>query len=261
MLAAALELEVAEYLGRHQELRSEDGCRLVVRNGRARERKVLIAGLPVPVQAPRVDDRREGAKFTSQVLPPYQRRSQRLEEVLPVLYLRGLSTGDFAPALAELLGEAAPGFSPTNIVRFKQVWEEEYRTWRRRDLGDTDYVYVFADGVNFSVRLEEDRLTCLVLIGVRRDGVKELIALEDGYRESTEAWLSLLRDLQKRGMPAPALAVGDGRAPSGWRGSGRPCRKRIRERRNSGAGCTSSARCWTSCRIGCRTGPKISCGG
>ena len=171
---------------------------------------MLIGGLPVPVEAPRVDDRREGEKFTSQILPPYLRRSQRLEEVLPVLYLRGLSTGDFAPALAELLGEAAPGFSPTNIVRLKAGWEEEYRTWKQRGLRDTDYVYVWADGVNFSVRLEEDRLTCLVLVGVRRDGSKELIALEDGYRESTEAWAALLRDLKQRGMPAPALAVGDG---------------------------------------------------
>jgi transposase-like protein len=210
MLAAALELEVAEYVGRHQECRDAAGHRLVVRNGKAQPRKVLIAGLPVPVQAPRVDDRRDGEQFTSQILPPYVRRSQRLEDVLPVLYLRGLSTGDFAPALEELLGEAARGFSPTNIVRLKEKWETEYQTWRQRDLRETDYVYVFADGVNFSVRLEQDRLCCLVLIGVRRDGTKELIALEDGYRESTEAWLSLLRSLKKRGLPAPALAVGDG---------------------------------------------------
>ena len=210
MLSAALAPEVAEYVGQHQAQRDAQGHRLVVRNGKARPRKVLIGGLPVPVQAPRVEDRRPGKQFTSQILPPYLRRSQRLEDVLPVLYLRGLSTGDFAPALEELLGEAARGFSPTNIVRLKQVWEDEYRTWRERELGETDYVYVFADGVNFSVRLEEDRLTCLVLLGVKRDGSKELIAVEDGYRESTEAWLSLLRTLKKRGMPAPALAVGDG---------------------------------------------------
>lgn len=210
MLAAALELEVAEYIGRHTEEKAATGHRLVVRNGKAQARKVLIAGLPVPVQAPRVDDRRDGEKFTSAVLPPYRRRSQRLEDVLPVLYLRGLSTGDFAPALEELLGEAARGFSATNIVRLKEGWEEEYRTWRQRSLSGTDYVYVFADGVNFSIRLEADRLTCLVMIGVTRDGKKELLALEDGYRESTEAWLDLLRSLKKRGLPAPALAVGDG---------------------------------------------------
>lgn len=210
MLAAALELEVAEYVARHASQRGEEGLRLVVRNGRAAPRKVVIGGMAVPVQAPRVDDRREGEKFTSQVLPPYVRRSPRLDQALPVLYLRGLSTGDFAPALEELLGEAARGFSATNIVRLKEHWEAEYQEWRGRSLADTDYVYVWADGVNFSIRLEEDRLTCLVLIGVRRDGTKELIALEDGYRESEEAWLTLLRGLKKRGLPAPALAVGDG---------------------------------------------------
>lgn len=210
MLAAALELEVAEYVSRHAELRGEDGLRQVVRNGRAEPRKVVIGGMAVPVQAPRIEDRREGEQFTSQILPPYLRRSPRLDQALPVLYLRGLSTGDFAPALEELLGEAARGFSPTNIVRLKESWEAEYRQWRERDLTGTDYVYVWADGVNFSIRLEEDRLTCLVLIGVRRDGTKELIALEDGYRESEETWLTLLRGLKRRGMPAPALAVGDG---------------------------------------------------
>lgn len=213
MLAAALELEVAEYIARHQHLRDEAGHRQVVRNGQAEARKVLIGGTPVLVQAPHVDDRREGEQFRSTILPPYLRRSQRLEEALPVLYLRGLSTGDFAPALAELFGEAARGFSPTNIVRFKEQWEAEYRDWQQRELTDSDYVYVFADGVNFTIRLEEDRLTCLGVLGVlgvRRDGVKELVALEDGYRESTEAWLALLRDLKRRGLSAPALAVGDG---------------------------------------------------
>jgi transposase-like protein len=210
MLAAALELEVAEYITRHASCRDDAGHRRVVRNGKAQARTVLIGGLPVAVQAPRVADRRTGQRFTSQILPPYLRRSERLEETLPLLYLRGLSTGDFAPVLTELFGEAARGFSPTNIVRLKESWEQEYRTWKQRDLCDTDYVYVWADGVNFPIRLEEDRLTCLVLVGVRRDGSKELIALEDGYRESTEAWAALLRGLKQRGMPAPALAVGDG---------------------------------------------------
>jgi len=210
MLAAALELEVAEYVAHHAHLREEGGLRQVVRNGRAEPRKVVIGGMAVPVQTPRVDDRREGEKFTSQILPPYLRRSQRLDQALPLLYLRGLSTGDFAPALEELLGEAARGFSATNIVRLKESWEAEYREWRGRGLAGTDYVYVWADGVNFSIRLEEDRLTCVVLVGVRRDGGKELIALDDGYRESEEAWLTLLRSLKRRGMPAPALAVGDG---------------------------------------------------
>lgn len=210
MLAAALELEVAEYVSRHAQLRDAEGLRLVVRNGRAEPRKIQIGAQVVPVQAPRVHDRREGEQFQSAILPPYCRRSQRLEEVIPVLYLRGLSTGDFGPALEELFGEAARGFSPTNIVRFKEQWEVEYRTWQARELSDADYVYVFADGVNFNIRLEEDRLTCLVVVGVRRDGTKELIALDDGYRESEEAWKEVLRKLKRRGLRAPALAVGDG---------------------------------------------------
>lgn len=210
MLAVALELEVAEYVSQYAHVLGPTGLRLVVRNGHAEPRKIQIGGQVVPVQAPRVDDGREGERFRSAILPPYCRRSQRLEETIPVLYLRGLSTGDFAPALEELFGEAARGFSPTNIVRFKAQWEAEYRAWQARDLSDTDYIYVFADGVNFNVRLEEDRLTCLVLVGVRRDGTKELIALDDGYRESEEAWCELLRSLKRRGLRAPALAVGDG---------------------------------------------------
>jgi len=210
MLALALEFEVADYIARHEEERDGRGHRLVVRNGKAKERTVLVGTLPVEVATPRVDDRREGEKFTSQVLPPYLRRSRRLDEALPVLYLRGLSTGDFTPALTELVGEAAKGFSPASIVRLKAVWEQEYKRWKERDLSGSDWVYLFADGVNFNVRLEEDRLCCLVLVGVRRDGTKELVALEDGYRESEEAWLTLLRDLKRRGMRAPALAVGDG---------------------------------------------------
>src|SRR3954454_5836012 len=210
MIALALQLEVAEYIETHAALRDEAGRRLVVRNGSAQPRTVIVGATPVTVQAPRVDDRRPREKFSSQILPPYVRRSQRLEEALPILYLRGLSNGDFAPALTELLGEAAKGFSPTSVVRFKQLWEQEYQAWRKRDLVETDYVYVRADGVRFPIRLEEDPLTCLVLIGVRLDGSKEVIALEEGYSESEEAWASLLRALKRRGMPAPALAVGDG---------------------------------------------------
>jgi transposase-like protein len=210
MIALALQLEVAEYIESHAQLRDEHGHRMVVRNGAAQPRTVVVGATPVTVQAPRVDDRRPGERFSSQILPPYVRRSQRLEEALPILYLRGLSTGDFAPALTELFGEAAKGFSPTSIVRFKQFWEQEYQAWRKRNLAGTDYVYVWADGVRFPVRLEEDQLTCLVLVGVRPDGSKEVIALEEGYSESEEAWLALLRDLKRRGMPAPVLAVGDG---------------------------------------------------
>ena len=138
------------------------------------------------------------------------RRSPKVAEVLPVLYLRGLSTGDFREALPILLGEDAAGLSPTNIARLTAVWEEEYHAFRARSLADRDYVYVWVDGVHFTIRLEDERLCTLVLLGVRPDGTKELIAVEDGYRESTESWAVLLRDLRRRGMRAPVLAVGDG---------------------------------------------------
>jgi transposase-like protein len=157
-----------------------------------------------------VHDRRPEQRFASRILPPYMRRSPRLTEVLPILYLRGLSTGDFSEALEVLLGPEAAGFSATTITRLLQVWQEEYRVWRKRCLAKKEYVYIWADGVYFNVRLEEDRLACLVIIGVLPDGRKEVIAIEDGYRESTESWTSLLRDLKRRGMPAPVLAIGDG---------------------------------------------------
>lgn len=211
MLAAALELEVRQYIAQHEGERDEEGRRLVVRNGRARARKVTMGAGTVEVAAPRVDDRREGEKFTSRILPPWLRRSPNVDGTLPILYLRGLSTGDFRPALVQLLGEDAAGLSASNITRLLGGWEEEYQAFRRRDLSEVDYVYVWADGVHVNVRLgEQDRICLLVLIGARPDGTKELIAVEDGYRESTESWAAVLRDLTRRGMRAPALAIGDG---------------------------------------------------
>jgi len=215
MLVQALKAEVAAYLGAHAEARDEAGHRLVVRNGPARARQVTLGSGTVEVRAPRVNDRRvdeEGRRqrFTSAILPPYMRRSPKVAEVLPILYLRGLSTGDFQPALESLLGAEASGLSASSITRMTQEWEADYRAFCRRSLGDRDYVYVWVDGIHLRVRLEEDRLCLLVMIGVRPDGTKELIALEDGYRESTESWASLLRSAQGRGMQAPALAVGDG---------------------------------------------------
>jgi putative transposase len=210
MIAEALELEVEEYIQTMRHLRDEQGHALVVRNGKAQERAVTLGTGVVKIRAPRVHDRRPEQRFTSRILPPYMRRSPRLEEALPVLYLRGLSTGDFSEALPVLLGSEAGGLSPTTINRLIQVWQEEYNAWRKRSLVGKDYVYIWADGVYFQVRLEEDRLACLVIIGVRKDGTKEVVALEDGYRESQESWASLLRDLKRRGMPAPVLAVGDG---------------------------------------------------
>lgn len=210
MIAAALELEAETYVQKMSHLRDELERAMVVRNGKAKERTVTLGAGAVKIQAPRVHDRRPEHRFTSRILPPYMRRSPRLEEALPVLYLRGLSTGDFSQALPVLLGPEAAGLSPTTISRLTQVWQEEYKAWRKRSLVGKDFVYVWADGVHFQVRLEADRLACLVLIGVLPDGSKEVIALEDGYRESEESWASLLRDLKRRGMPAPVLAVGDG---------------------------------------------------
>jgi putative transposase len=219
MLVAALEAEVADYVARFGAARDERGHAEVVRNGHGRPRKVTVGAGTLEVQAPRVDDRRvvDGAKqtFRSQILPPYVRRSPKVAEVLPLLYLHGLSTGDFQPALAGLLGADAAGLSPTTIARLVKVWEAEYAAFRRRDLSDRDYVYVWADGVHFNIRLEDDRLCTLVVIGARPDGTKEVIAVEDGYRESTESWLTLLRDLKRRGMRAPVVAVAD-RALGFW---------------------------------------------
>jgi putative transposase len=216
MLATALEAEVAAYIEEHREERDEQGHRLVVRNGRAQARTVVFGSGAVEIQAPRVDDRRvdeQGQRcqrFTSEILPPYMRRSPKVAEVLPILYLRGLSTGDFREALPVLLGEQASGLSPTTITRLTAAWEAEYRAFCGTTLAERDYVYLWADGVHFRVRLEEDRLCTLVLIGARPDGTKELLAVEDGYRESTESWAVLLRGLKRRGMKAPEVAVGDG---------------------------------------------------
>lgn len=215
MLMAALEAEVAEYVGRFADARDADGHRLVVRNGQAQERTVTCGAGTWPVRAPRVNDKRVDAdgtreRFTSRILPPYMRRSPQVSEVLPLLYLRGLSTGDFREALPALLGEDAAGLSPTTITRLTAAWDGEYQAFRRRDLSDCDYVYVWVDGIHFNIRLEEDRLCTLVVIGVKADGTKELVALEDGYRESKESWSGVLRDLRDRGLRAPAMAIGDG---------------------------------------------------
>src|SRR5215203_4554941 len=215
MLAAALEAEVDAYLAAFAAERDERGRRLVVRNGHARQREVATVAGAIPVRAPRVDDRRvdpatgERARFRSVILPPWCRRSPKVAEVLPLLYLHGLSTGDFAPALEAFFGSSA-GLSAPVITRLVAQWQVDYQAFCRRDLTDRDYVYVWADGVHFRVRLEQARLCCLVIVGVRADGTKELVAVADGERESTDSWAEVLRDLRRRGMQAPVVAVGDG---------------------------------------------------
>jgi len=220
MIAEALKVEVQDYLTRHREARDPaTGHALVVGNGKAKPRRVTTGVGTFTVQAPRVDDQRvdddgERMRFRSKILPPYLRRSAKVTEVLPILYLRGLSTGSFQEALSSLLGEDASGLSPSAITKLTASWRTDYDTWRKRRLDD-EYVYVWADGVHFNIRLEEDRLAALVIIGARADGTKELLAIEDGYRESTESWSSVLRDLKARGMNAPMVAVGD-RALGFW---------------------------------------------
>lgn len=209
MLALALEAERWAYIEAHADLLDGAGHRLVVGNGMARPREVMTGAGMVPVTAPRVDDRRPGERFRSALLPPYARRSPKVSEVLPILYLRGLSTGDFAPALEGFFGSEA-GLSASTISRLTVAWQAEHERWARRDLSGLDYVYWWVDGIHFRIRLEEDRLCCLVIVGVRPDGRKELVALADGYRESTESWAELLRDLRSRGLVAPVLATGDG---------------------------------------------------
>jgi putative transposase len=217
MIAAALRAEADEYVARFDDDLDEDGHRLVVRNGRARERKVTVGSGTVPVRAPGVNDKRvdeetgERQRFSSKILPAYARRSPKVTEVLPILYLRGLSTGDFRPALEDLLGEDASGLSPSTISRLCKEWETHHDRFRKRHLGFSRYAYLFVDGVHVSVRLGEDPKLCLlVVIGVREDGEKELLAVEDGYRESTDSWAGVFRDMKRRGLDCPKLVVGDG---------------------------------------------------
>jgi len=211
MLQSAIEAEVAAYIEAHQGLRDESGHRLVVRNGYQHERIIQTGAGPLPVKKPRVNDRREGERFTSSLLPPYLRRSPTIDALIPVLYLKGVSTGDFSEALAAILGEGAGNLSPATITRLKEQWMDEYKDWNRRSLQNNHYVYLWADGIYFNVRLSTDRPCMLVLMGATAEGKKELIGLIDGERESTLSWKELLLDLKRRGLEhVPKVAVGDG---------------------------------------------------
>jgi transposase-like protein len=214
MLAEALQAEVDAYIAAHAAERDENGRRLVVRNGYQQSREVLTSAGAVEVTAPRINDQRtdpdtsERKRFSSAILPPWCRKTPKITEVLPLLYLHGLSSGDFVPALGQFLGSAA-GLSAV-ITKLTETWRAEQRAFAERDLSAVDYVYLWADGIHVNIRLEEHKLCLLVMIGVRADGHKELIALADGYRESAESWADPLRDCARRGMRAPVLAVGDG---------------------------------------------------
>lgn len=218
ILQAAIEAEVDSFLEEHSGKRDDQGRRLVVRNGRLPEREVMTGAGTLAVSQPRVRDKSacedDRVHFSPQVLPPYLRRSQSIDELIPWLYLKGISTGDFGEALQSLVGEAAAGLSANTVVRLKERWSAEYDAWCGRILDANHYVYVWADGIHVNVRLEDDarkRQCILVLMGATIDGRKELIAVADGYRESEQSWHEVLIDLKQRGLKhAPHLAIGDG---------------------------------------------------
>ena len=214
LLAQAIEAEVAAWIDDHAHLKDDQGRRQVVRNGHLPERAIQTGIGAVEVQQPRVRDRRPADQreaFTSAILPPYLRKTRSLEGLLPWLYLKGVSTGDFSEALQAILGPDAPGLSATTITRLKAAWEDEFAAWSKRSLAGKRYVYVWADGVHFNIRLEGGRQCILVLMGATAEGKKELIAVADGYRESEQSWKELLLDVKARGLEVePSLAIGDG---------------------------------------------------
>ena len=215
MLAAALEAEVDEFLARYADQRDQHGHQLAVRNGHLPKRSLVTGIGPIPIRQPRVDDRqlaKQGeSRFSSAILPRYARRTPSVDSLIPTLYLKGVSSGDFSQALAAILGEQAAGLSATNVVRLKKVWEAEYQEWTQRDLSGKRYVYFWADGLHVNVRLDEERSCILVIMGADEQGRKEVVAVSDGYRESKTAWCELLLDLRRRGLTkGPRLATADG---------------------------------------------------
>jgi putative transposase len=216
MIAQALEEEVREYLQRFAELRDDAGHRMVVRNGHKPLRRVITGVGAVEVSQPRIDDRRvdqqgRRERFESKLLPPYLRRAKSIDELVPWLYLKGISTGDMSESLAAILGPEAGGLSATNVVRLKALWTKEHQDWSKRSLLGKRYVYFWVDGIHFNIRLEDERQCILVIIGATADGTKELLAVHDGTRESEQSWKEVLLDLKSRGLEqGPELACGDG---------------------------------------------------
>jgi transposase-like protein len=215
LISAALEAEIETFLKQYKQIADDQGGQRIVRNGYLPQREIQTGIGQVPVKVPRIRDRHPESqggriRFASSIIPPYLRRSKSIETLLPWLYLKGVSTGDFTDALAALLGKDAPGLSATTISRLKMIWKDEYKQWLQRDLSDKHYVYFWADGIYCNVRMD-DKQCLLVIIGATEDGHKELVALEGGFRESEQSWLELLVDLKRRGLKAaPELAVGDG---------------------------------------------------
>lgn len=211
LLKQAIENEVNEYIESFKHLKEEENKRLVTRNGYLPERTIQTGLGNIAIKQPRVRDKRKEGKFTSKILPPYLRRTSSLDALIPALYLKGVSTGDFGEALEAILGENAKGLSPTNIMRLKESWEKDFEDWLRRDLSHKHYVYFWVDGIYFNVRLSDDRPCVLVIIGALKNGKKELVTVVDGQRESKLSWKEVLQDLKRRGLLiAPKLAIGDG---------------------------------------------------
>jgi len=215
MLQLALENEVEEFILKHSNLKNENGNKVVTKNGYMPRREILTGMGPLPIKQPRIDDRNLKGylldRFTSNILPRYLKRIPSINNLVPVLYLKGISTNDFPTALSAILGEGAAGLSSTNIVRLKNCWEKDYIEWKSRDLSHKNYVYFWVDGIYFNVRLEDDRSCILVIIGADKNGNKELIAVNDGFRESKLSWKEMLLDLKQRGLALPPrLATGDG---------------------------------------------------
>jgi transposase-like protein len=233
MLQEALQTEVTEYLARHASLRDDQGRAWVVKNGKARTRSLTLSSGTIEVAAPRVNDRRPGEKFTSKILPPYLRKSPKVESLLPLLYLKGLSSSDFKAALAGFLGEGTSGLSASSIVALKRSWEVEFEEWKKKPITKR-FAYLWADGIHVSIRLGEDRRLCLlVILGVTETGEKELLSVSSGYRESEDSWREALQDLIARGLNSPLLAIGDG-ALGFWKAL----------RSTQGFESTQEQRCW-----------------
>ena len=259
LLAQAIEAEVEGHIVAHAELTDAQGRRRVVRHGYLPEREIQTGLGAVRVKAPRVRDRDPEAPggrigFTSSILPRYLRRSKSMEELLPWLYLKGISSGDFGEALAALLGPDAPGLTASTISRLKALWWDEYEAWQQRDLSARRYVYFWADGVYFSPRMEHDKQCVLVIIGADETGHKNIVGMVDGYRESAQSWKELLLDLKRRGLQAgPELAVGDG-ALGFWRA----LREVYGDTVCSVAGSTRPPTCSTRCPRACRPEPRVT---
>jgi putative transposase len=213
MLAYALEAEIRRHLEQYNDRVDGKGRKVVVRNGYHPKRSILTGIGPLPVKQPRIDDRAlpEEERFSCKILPRYLRRAPSLDNLIPVLYLKGISTNEFQTALSSILGDGVKGLSPATIVRLKQIWETEYQEWTKRDLSGKQYVYIWVDGIYCNVRLDDQKSCLLIVMGADKHGNKELIAVNDGYRESKASWKEILLDLKQRGLKkAPKLAVGDG---------------------------------------------------